>query len=346
MASMLRVLMLLGLAATCSAAMTKHAVTEKLDNTMASIAEMLQKKNAKLVHTTSDSSLISGLVDIIVSMVRMTGSLSDAHKTVVMDLSTKVTEEEIPGVLDDFQQDQDLLDFHANALGDCDTDLERATSSVTAMGTTSSQLASEYASCEAERQSILDEKYNASLAFTMWMNSQVPPDNVVPSTTYGDAVEEWLLERLTWYAAFNHTYKEYVVNETKADVEAKLSIANCSGELATYEFAYCSWVSEIAEVSSVYANCRNETTALYNSTLARVQISEASRVTELQTLYKVKCQLEALALDDSGLNGELDACEGESEADVTQIILTIPTLVAYNADMVTALGTPSANVTC
>jgi len=345
MALIVRVLMLLGLATACSAAMTKHAATEKIDSTVASIAEMLQKKNTKLSGT--DSSLTVGLVDIIVSLVQVTGSLSAAQQSVIADLSTKVMEEEIPAVLDDFQEDQDLLNFHANALGDCDTDLERATSGVTSMGTSSSQLYDEYAACESEKQSILDEKYNASVDFTIWMNSQLVPDDVVPSTTYGDAVEEWLLERLIFHTAFNHTYSEYVVNETKVDVEAKLSIANCSGELSTYEYAYCGWVMQIGEVSSAYANCRNETTVLYDSTLARTQISEAARITELIELYQVKCQLEALAQNDAGLNGELAACANNVTTATSQIILALPTLEVYNAAMVAALGTPSANdVTC
>lgn len=343
MVAMLRAMVIFSMASACAAAMTKQAAERQLEKSMVSVAGILQKKM-----TGDDSSVTAGLVSIIVDMVKLTGSLSDAHMALLTSLGQKVETEEIPALLEDFQEDQDLLDLHAGTMTDCDTALASASSSVQALGSTSDQLKAAYEACEAERQSILDEKYNSSLKFSMWMNAQMfPEETAAPCKTYTPEVEEWLLERMMAYSAYNATYTEYKINETKVDVEAKLSIANCTGEADSYKYSYCSWVAQINSTATAYGHCRNESSFLFNSTLTRVKISEADRVDELLSLYAVQCQLQAISQPGHGLtDGSLDACSQLSGGDVSAIVLSVPTLAAYDTSLVSALGTPSADITC
>merc|ERR1719343_1212615 len=175
----------------------------------------------------STGGFTAGLLDVIVSMVKMTGSLSDAHKGVLTEMKSKLVNEELPELAADLLKDQNLLNYHAKVLSDCDLMITRRSSTVKKMQVTSESLAAEAASCTKLRDSLLARKYNGSAEFKAWISSQTPPSDQLPSTSCSDDLEQWIAATSKFYADFNKTYTEYKVNETKADVEAKLSVANC-----------------------------------------------------------------------------------------------------------------------
>jgi len=295
----------------------------------------------------STGGLTAGLLDLIVSMVKMTGSLSTVQKGVLTELKSKLANEELPALAADLLKDQNLLSYHASVLSDCDLMIIRRNSTVKKLQVSSESLGAAAASCVKLRDSLLAKKYNGSEEFKAWITSQSPPGDQLPSMNCSDDLEMWIAAGSKFYEDFNKTYTEYKVNETKIDVEAKLSVANCYSENRLLNQSLCTWRAEVDAVVASYKSCRNDTTLLYGSTLQRVKASETSRQTKHTEMMRSYCQITALCLPDSGLtSGELAACDQTAAPNQSKYTLKLPVLAPYNSASVVALGGPSESIVC
>lgn len=295
----------------------------------------------------STGGLTSGLLDLIVSMAKMTKGLSADQKGVLAEMKTKLTNQDLPALAASLLEDQQLLDYHAKVLGDCDLSLERRSSAVKKLEATSVSLGAAAASCAKLRDGLLEQKYSASDQFEAWLNAAQPPSAQLPSLTSSDDLEQWIAAGVKFYEDFNETYTEYKVNETKLDVEAKLSVANCSSENMLHNQTLCSWKMEIGSVVTAYKSCRNETSLLFQSTLQRFKTAESIRQVKQNSLLRSYCQLTALCLPGSGItSGELDACDKTSAPSDTNLTLKEPVLAPYSTSAVAALGSPPADTVC
>jgi len=295
----------------------------------------------------STGGLTAGLVDLIASMAKVTGSISTAHKGVLTQLQSKLTSEELPALAADLLKDQNLLSYHASVLSDCDLMMVRRNSTVKKLQVSSESLGAAAASCVKLRDSLLAQKYSGSEEFKAWITSQSPPGDQLPSLHCSDDLEMWIAAGSKFYEDYNKTYTEYKVNETKIDVEAKLSVANCSSENRLLNQSICAWRAEVDAVVVSYKGCRNDTTLLFGSTLQRVKASETSRQTKHTEMMRSYCQITALCLPDSGLtSGELAACDQAAAPNQSQYTLKVPVLAPYNIASVVALGGPSESIVC
>ncbi|CAE8644362.1 unnamed protein product [Polarella glacialis] len=283
----------------------------------------------------TDSSTVQDLVNLVVTLVKQSGSLTGSQKAIVSSLNMKLNSVSLPAVEAAHQKDQELVAYHASVLSGCDSFIAQNSLALRKMATTIATLKAEHELCESDRAALLAKRQTASSEFTA---NTVPQDE--------SAVEGWLETRLCWYESFNATYTEFKVNETKADVEAKLSVANCTGELTGYTESYCSWAETVTVVTSTYTTCRSDALSLYTLTLATVQASATARKTEWAGLQRSQCLLNALILDDSGVSGELDAC-GTASSDTFSMSIAVLKLALYSEFLVDGLGTASdSSISC
>jgi len=232
-------------------------------------------------------------------------------------------------------------------LSDCDLTITRRSSSIKKLQVSSESLGAAALSCGKLRDSLLARKYSGSEEFKAWLTSQTPPSDQLPSMNCSDDLEQWIAAGSKFFEDFNATYTEYKVNETKIDVEAKLSVANCSSENLLLNQSLCAWRTEVDDVVASYKGCRNDTTLLYGSTLQRVKASETSRQTKNTEMMRSYCQLTVLCLPDSGLtSGELAACDQTAAPNQSKYTLKLPVLAPYNSASVVALGGPSESIVC
>lgn len=291
--------------------------------------------------------ITSNLLDLIVSMIKMTRTLSDDHKGVLADMKVKLINKELPALSASLSEDQNLLNYHAKVLGDCDLGFASRSSAVKKLEETSIVLGQAAAECAKLRNGLLKQKHSASDEFKAWLTSAQlsAPSDQLPSQTCSDDLEQWIAAGTKFYEDFNETYTEYKINETKLDVEAKLSVVNCSSEEKLHSQALCSWKMEIGSAVTAYKSCRNETSLLYNSTLQRFKTAESLRHSKHKELLRSHCQLTALCLPGPKVDfGALDACD-QTSAD-SNLTLKEPMLVPYNTKAVDALGGPPADTVC
>lgn len=286
--------------------------------------------------------LIGGLVDALVSLAKSLQGIPTAHRSTIGGLKKTLQDVEIPSLTADFAEDQRLLNFHAKVLRQCDDDLASRSATLSSMGEATSALQQARSQCEALEKSLLDKKYSCSAEFSGWLSAQNPPTDAMPPTlAAGQAMEDFIFDGLTFFERFNETYNEFKVNETKADVEAKLSAVNCSFAATMHVKAYCAWKSEIGIVTADYASCRNQSILLYNRTLDRVMVAESTRLAKAVELLRAECQLSVLELSNSSLSDDLRRCDSSFEPPKIKIVA--PALAPYDERAVAALQPPAVN---
>ncbi|CAE8637530.1 unnamed protein product [Polarella glacialis] len=306
-------------------------------------APILDHEEVKLNETTSP---VQDLVELLVALVKQSGSLTTSQKSMVSRLNTKLTGESLPAVEAAQQKDQALVNYHASVVAGCDTSMSQHFLALGSMARSIATLKTEHEQCETDRAGFLAERHTASSEFTAWLDAEaaMTPSNAVPQDE--SEVEAWVAKALSFYKRFNATYTEFKVTERNAVVEAKIEVTNCTGELTGYTESYCSWAEAISVVTSTYTTCGSGAMSLYNATLASVKASATARQTEVAGFKKSQCLLNALVLDDSGVSGELDACEAAS-SDTSGMIITEPALAGYSQTLVAEMGTPSdSSIAC
>ncbi|CAE8696306.1 unnamed protein product, partial [Polarella glacialis] len=324
---------------------------------------LVASQNANTTNATTSpfpnatTSPVQDLVELLVALVKQSGSLTTSQKSIVSRLNTKLNSVSLPAVMAAQQKDQALVNYHASVVAGtrlrmpqahaagCDTSMSQHVLALGTMATSIAKLKAEHEQCETdragflERGSVVAERHTASSEFIAWLDAEagMTPSNAVPQDE--SEVEAWVERALFWWKSFNATYTEFKVNESNAVVEAKIEVTNCAGELTGYTESYCSWAEAISVVTSTYTTCRSGAMGLYDATLASVKASAAARTTELAGLSKAQCLLNALVLDDSGVSGELDACENVPPS--SGMIITEPELAGYSQTLVDEMGTPS-----
>ncbi|CAE8696305.1 unnamed protein product [Polarella glacialis] len=300
---------------------------------------LVASQNANTTNATT-SSPVQDLVELLVALVKQSGSLTTSQKSIVSRLNAKLNSVSLPAVMAARQKDQALVNYHASVVAGCDTSMSQHVLALGTMATSIAKLKAEHEQCETDRAGFLAERHTASSEFIAWLDAEagMTPSNAVPQDE--SEVEAWVERALFWWKSFNATYTEFKVNESNAVVEAKIEVTNCAGELTGYTESYCSWAEAISVVTSTYTTCRSGAMSLYDATLASVKASAAARRTEFAGLSKAQCLLNALVLDDSGVSGELDACENAPPS-TSDMIITEPELAGYSQTLVDEMGTPS-----
>ncbi|CAE8583010.1 unnamed protein product [Polarella glacialis] len=300
---------------------------------------LVASQNANTTNATT-SSPVQDLVELLVALVKQSGSLTTSQKSIVSRLNAKLNSVSLPAVMAAQQKDQALVNYHASVVAGCDTSMSQHVLALGTMATSIAKLKAEHEQCETDRAGFLAERHTASSEFIAWLDAEagMTPSNAVPQDE--SEVEAWVERALFWWKSFNATYTEFKVNESNAVVEAKIEVTNCAGELTGYTESYCSWAQAISVVTSTYTTCRSGAMSLYDATLASVKASAAARRTEFAGLSKAQCLLNALVLDDSGVSGELDACENAPPS-TSDMIITEPELAGYSQTLVDEMGTPS-----
>mmetsp|Transcript_79691 Transcript_79691/g.140648 ORF Transcript_79691/g.140648 Transcript_79691/m.140648 type:complete len:317 (+) Transcript_79691:812-1762(+) len=269
--------------------------------------------------------------------------LSQEQMEIISELNKTFYEETLPTLYERHQNDELLLQQHADAVATCNTNLETGEAAVKGLKDASDTAAATEADCKATEEALLAAKEQAMAMMTEFLESSVPSCGSIPEPRQPTPeMDAWIMCNLGFYNSFNASYYSYKAVAMAAESAYEAMSTNCSILSSSSDEKLCSWVHELSLVKSDYEHCRSETVTLFEETLDSTQDNTQGRKSDYSALVKIQCYLQVLMGGDISAAANIHTMCDSAATDTHMFDITVPDLVPYASHILEHMGTPPA----
>jgi len=283
--------------------------------------------------------VLQSFVDLV---ALQTDPLTQAQMAIVAELNRTFYEETLPTLSERHQNDQKLLQEHADAVAICNSNLEQSALQVNWMKDESDRAASTEAECTSVEGRLRDAEMQALSIMSDFLATTESSCGDMPEAKPTPEMETWIMCSLSFAMSFNSTYYSYKAAAMAAESAAEAMSTNCSMLDSTAAEKLCSWSNELGMVKGNYEHCRSETVTLFEETKATAMDNMEGRKSDYSALVKIQCYLQVLLSGDTSNAGNVHTLCDNAAINTHEFDIMVPDLAPYSTWILESLGTPAA----
>jgi len=267
--------------------------------------------------------------------------LTDEQMAIVRDLNTTFYEQTLPTLFERQQNDERLLDQHAEAVLKLNMEFQENKAQIEIKLEESMAADAMWADCEMTASSLRLAHEQAVAVMNDFLQTSTPSCGSIPEQRQPTPeMDQWVMCNLGFYRGFNSSYYSYKAASDAAEATWSLMSANCSALENTAGGKYCDWAGAVWGVGYWYPDSYAEAKMLFEETLSTSEDNSDGRKTDYSALVKIECYLRVLLGQDMSAAGSIHTTCDNAAVNTQQFDIVAPELAPIE-DM-SSLGQPDA----